>query len=645
MMQLACHLTADDFQKYYANIPKPSKFSRLIRVLAWVLVFFCVSGTLQLLEAQHVFSSFDRTHSWLLLLSALLIIISAIMCAVWVRRGGMTKWCEQMSGDYRWELNAAGISITSGEKSNFYSWARVISASETEDAWLLNVKSTMAIFIPKRAKAANDEHCFLTEASQYWSAHPDNYGLKLQSELLLGIKQKSFWRDLYHNLKLGVKLAFLQNVKALDFKVRISQIFGLVIVDLLIYVAFDYYQYFPNAMFNLYGLTEYAAASLLFLVMALVISHKAVNWEWLPRLIIMLLASVVVVTSIYLIVDTVLLSQAWHSKNSKLAWLIWGLEIAWVLLAVARCVRLLYGFPNYLTIHFVAIYSFITLVVPGVLTNQQFFIEDYRKESYETEKQVDEEAVYYQQPEFISNMLSQLKPERKDVLDLYFIGFAGSAYQNVFSNEVKFAQHLFDLQFNTAGRSALLINNQDSVNKIPLANTHNLASMLDGIGKLMNVDEDILFLFLSSHGSNKFEISTSFYPFDMNDIPATKVKEMLDHSGIKNRIIVVSACYSGGFIDVLKNENTLILTAARKDRSSFGCSNEAEYTYFGDAYFVQALKSERSFIKAFTEAQKIISTKEKKEQADSLPSLPQIFVGAAIKPKLDKLQTKLTNKL
>ena len=256
---------------------------------------------------------------------------------------------------------------------------------------------------------------------------------------------------------------------------------------------------------------------------------------------------------------------------------------------------------------------------------------------------LNKEAIYSQQPRLISNNLSSLKVERKGIVDLYFVGFAGSAQENVFLNEVRFSQQLFNKKFDTTDRSVLLVNHKETVDQIPLANTENLASTLNGVANLMNKNEDILFLFLSSHGSKQFELSTSFFQFETNTLPAKKVKQLLDSVGIKNRIIVVSACYSGGFIEILRDENTVIITAARNDRTSFGCSNELEYTYFGDAYFVQALSKERSFIKAFTQAEKIIAAREKKGNPGSLPSLPQIFVGKAIESKLNTSLAKPSN--
>ncbi|MBC7786921.1 MAG: hypothetical protein H7Z18_05600 [Methylophilaceae bacterium] len=172
---------------------------------------------------------------------------------------------------------------------------------------------------------------------------------------------------------------------------------------------------------------------------------------------------------------------------------------------------------------------------------------------------------------------------------MYFLGFAGRSDDKVFANEMTFAQKLFDTHYDTQGHSIALLNSYGTFEKVPIATAHNLTDALNGVAKRMNVEEDILFLFLSWHGSRNFNLSVAFYPVQLNDLSADELKKILDESGIKNRVIVVLACYSGGFIDALKNDNTLILTAARRDRTSFGCGVESEFTYFGDAFFVQAL--------------------------------------------------------
>jgi hypothetical protein len=154
----------------------------------------------------------------------------------------------------------------------------------------------------------------------------------------------------------------------------------------------------------------------------------------------------------------------------------------------------------------------------------------------------------------------------------------------------------------------------------------------------MDVEQDVLFLYLTSHGS-KHLFSVRFPELDLADLRDTELRTILDQSGIKWRVIVVSACYSGSFIDALKNEHTLILTAAAANKTSFGCSNENDFTYFGDAYINTALRHTRSFIAAFDQARNIIAAREREEEL--VPSQPQIYVGKAMNAKLRQLEQRL----
>ncbi|MEQ1556343.1 MAG: C13 family peptidase, partial [Gallionella sp.] len=134
------------------------------------------------------------------------------------------------------------------------------------------------------------------------------------------------------------------------------------------------------------------------------------------------------------------------------------------------------------------------------------------------------------------------------------------------------------------------------------------------------------------------QLSVSFWPLRLNNLKAETLKEMLDNSGIQNRVIVVSACYSGGFLDVLKDDNSLIITASSRDHVSYGCGDATQYTYFGESYFVQSLAHGNSFIRAFSDAQKRIAAREKSEGKGS--SAPQIHIGKNIEEKLDLLPVK-----
>ena len=156
------------------------------------------------------------------------------------------------------------------------------------------------------------------------------------------------------------------------------------------------------------------------------------------------------------------------------------------------------------------------------------------------------------------------------------------------------------------------------------------------IGARMN-KKDILVLYITSHGGHDTGIVVQMNGFyGMRSLTGDMMSEMLEESGIKNRIVIVAACYSGQIIDKLKNPNTLVITAADKDHTSFGCSDDADLTEFGRAYFKDALPKTRNFITAFAEAKGLVAKREAELKISA--SNPQIFVGEKIKPIVDTLQ-------
>jgi len=255
-----------------------------------------------------------------------------------------------------------------------------------------------------------------------------------------------------------------------------------------------------------------------------------------------------------------------------------------------------------------------------------------------TAQGVNIEQVYYAQYRLIAKATRGLAPQRPGVTDLYFVGFAGDASQDVFLREIRSVRTLFDERFDTRGRAVTLVNNRATVANEPLASTHNLLAALAQVSARMDPEEDVLFLYLTTHGTPGV-LAVEFPPLQLNSLTARSLRKMLDDAGIKWRVIVISACYSGSFIQPLQTETSLIVTASRSDRVSFGCSHENDFTYFGRAYFDEALRGTYSFIDAHADASKKVGQRESTEELK--PSLPQIHVGAAIRPKLAEIEARL----
>src|SRR5262245_41339612 len=243
------------------------------------------------------------------------------------------------------------------------------------------------------------------------------------------------------------------------------------------------------------------------------------------------------------------------------------------------------------------------------------------------ERRIELQALRDRQPLLLERVLAPLRPIPGSEARLYFVGFAGYGDEAVFKREVLAVRDIFDDRFGTKGRSIALINHPSTTDEIPLADIANLDEVLQRIGKVMDRQRDTLFLFLTSHGE-KGVLAVKMLGLGLRQLRPAHLKMMLVRSGISKRVIVVSSCHSGSFIPGLADPNTLVITASHADRTSFGCEDRRQWTYFGDAYFNRALRQERSFRRAFERAKQQIA---EWEAEDGLrPSLPQIGGGEAL---------------
>jgi len=242
------------------------------------------------------------------------------------------------------------------------------------------------------------------------------------------------------------------------------------------------------------------------------------------------------------------------------------------------------------------------------------------------------ELVLFRQYRLLSQAVGGVRPSRIGVPDLYFIAFGADGHQDVFMKEAVYTKHLFEQQYEARGRTLLLVNNRQLVKKVPLATVVNLKKALDAIARKMVVEEDILFLYLTSHGSRDHRLKIKLGRLPLEQLSAPLLAGLLANTPIKWKVIVISACYSGGFINALKSDTTLVITSARADRTSFGCSDDVDMTYFGRAFFQRALLRSSSFVDAFYRARELVTHWENADEYDH--SDPQISVGLLMKKKL-----------
>lgn len=253
---------------------------------------------------------------------------------------------------------------------------------------------------------------------------------------------------------------------------------------------------------------------------------------------------------------------------------------------------------------------------------------------------IDIEKTFSRQPELIDAQLDALAPTQPGRGQMYFVGMATYSSQNVFKREIDQARTIMDERLGTLGHSIVMINHRDTIDTHPLATLTNLNRVLARLAQRMDAEKDVLVLFITSHGNDGL-ISVSFPGFSLNDLTPERLAASLERSGIANKVVVLSACHAGSFLPALARPDTLVMAAARADRSSFGCSNERNWTYFGDALFNHGLRETHSMVAAFNRAKTLVSEWETARKL-SPPSEPQIGGGEAVTARLDAITSRLS---
>ena len=244
---------------------------------------------------------------------------------------------------------------------------------------------------------------------------------------------------------------------------------------------------------------------------------------------------------------------------------------------------------------------------------------------------IDAAAIELSQPSLLEAEVKGLLPEQKGTADIYAIGIAGWSDQDVFIKELNGGLAALDKAIGLDRGTVRLVNRADTTETLPVASRTNFASAVHAVAKIMNRDEDVLLIFITSHGGPTgvgLRLSGAFSAILSPDHIAT----VLDREGIKNRLLIVSACYAGVFVKRLASPDSVVLTAADENSASFGCSNERDWTYFGDAFFNQNLGAGVSLEEAFENAKVRISQWEARDEAP--PSNPQGFFGSSLAKKL-----------
>lgn len=239
-------------------------------------------------------------------------------------------------------------------------------------------------------------------------------------------------------------------------------------------------------------------------------------------------------------------------------------------------------------------------------------------------------------PYSVRAALDRLAPQRPGVVDLYALVAGGDA-EEVFRREAETVRAVLDERLGTAGRSLTLIN--DLTLPQPEFTLNSLAYALRAIARRMDPEEDVLLLHLTSHGLRNHELSLRHPATPLYALSPLYLRSLLDEVGVRNRVVIVSSCFSGGFVGPLSTGDTMVVTAASADRPSYGCGSDSQMTDFSRAFYLKALANTRSLREAAVQALDLVRDDEKAR--GFTPSMPQLRSGPSIDERLRLIERQL----
>jgi Peptidase C13 family len=249
--------------------------------------------------------------------------------------------------------------------------------------------------------------------------------------------------------------------------------------------------------------------------------------------------------------------------------------------------------------------------------------------------------VFEEQQALWQKTVAALAPERAGVIDVYGLVFSPYDDEDVFLRESSMVAELLAERFDARGRVVHLANHPLTARTHPWATPANLERAVEALAARMDRENDVLVVYLTSHGAKDFKLAAVNGPLQVDPLSPGELRRALDNAGIRNRVIAVSACYSGGWIGPLASDTTLMMTAADAHHTSYGCGRRSELTFFGRALFDEQLRTTHSFEQAFAAAVPVIRRREIEARKDDGFSNPQISVGVKIRPVLRELEQRL----
>jgi hypothetical protein len=234
--------------------------------------------------------------------------------------------------------------------------------------------------------------------------------------------------------------------------------------------------------------------------------------------------------------------------------------------------------------------------------------------------------------------LAAIPAQRPGIVDAYVVSVALDS-DPVFGREAREAGKVLARRFDAADRTIVLAGTEgNGPSALPMGSLHSLTLVLARIAERMDRQEDVLVLYVTSHGA---PIGIAYHDGDegFGFLSPNRFARQLTSLGIHNRLLILSACYSGTFVAALSGDTTALFTAAASDRTSFGCPADNDWTYFGDAMINHALRKPQPLADASAEALRMIGEWEHRKR--NTPSNPQVSIGDGVSAWLAPLEARM----
>ena len=435
------------------------------------------------------------------------------------------------------------------------------------------------------------------------------------------------------NLAAGLRLALFMPVERVAFRISATQLLLIVLLSAAIDVDADWVRAAHEARFSILGLHgEIFALGLLALTSAMlaVLRRDSELYLALP---IVVLASFPLIQIVHVLPE---LPQANPAVSARAKAILEYAVFVWMFVVAVRAVHVCTD-PSRPRRRAWAVAGGLLLIAPFWFAPLLGPLDPWWREVDATPEASDavspaSEAVLAAQEFMMDRALDSIEDERPGVTDLYFVGFAPDARRPGFVADVDAAQRAMDERWNTQGRSVVLMNSPSTVAERPFASVTHLRKVLLEIGDIIDSDDDIVMVYLTGSSGADHALTAVNPPLELVALSPLGLKQLLDAAGIRWRIVVVSTCQAGAWIDALKDDETVVIASSNADVRGADCSGGSRPTAFGDAFFGNAMRRSDDLTQAFEAT--------RRQLAEQHAPQPVMAIGPAIAERLKSVRQR-----